>query len=78
MARVEYRYERIEGVGDEVVPALNRLGEAGWQVIQLEPTAEGYHAWLSRELPIMASGFGVSGTRDAVTRTAPASSPTRR
>lgn len=78
MARVEYRYERIEGVGDEMVAALNRLGEAGWQVFQLEPTAEGYHAWLSREVPIMATGFGVSGARDAVKRTPPASSPTRR
>jgi hypothetical protein len=78
MAMVEYRYERIEGVGKEVVTALNRVGRAGWQVFQLEPTAEGYHAWLSREVPITASGFGMSGARDAPTRTAPAISPTRR
>lgn len=78
MARVEYRYERIEGVENEVVTALNRLGEAGWQVFQLEPTAEGYHAWLSREVPIMASGFRHERDEDAVTRMGPASSPTRR
>jgi hypothetical protein len=77
MAMVEYRYERIEGVGDEVVTALNRLGRAGWQVFQLEATAEGYHAWLSREVPIMANGPGMSDARDA-TRAAPAISPTRR
>jgi hypothetical protein len=77
MARVEYRYERIEGVGDEVVRALNRLGSAGWQVFQLEATAEGYQAWLSREVPLMASGLRMSGARDA-TRAAPAISPTRR
>jgi hypothetical protein len=77
MATVEYRYERIEGVGDVVVTALNRLGRAGWQVFQLEATPEGYQAWLSREVPIMASGLGMSGTRDA-TRAAPAISPTRR
>jgi hypothetical protein len=77
MATVEYRYERIEGVGDEVVTALNRLGRAGWQVFQLEATAEDYHAWLSREVPIMASGPGTSDARDA-TRAAPAISPTRR
>jgi hypothetical protein len=75
---VEYHYEHIEGVGDEVVTALNRLGAAGWQVFQLEPTAEGYQAWLSREVPIMASGLRMSGARDAATRTAPAISPTRR
>lgn len=78
MATVEYRYERIQGVGNEVVTALNRLGEAGWQVFQMEPTVGGYDAWLSREVPIMASGFGMSGARDAAKRTAPAISPTRR
>ena len=77
MATVEYRYERIEGVADEVVTALNRLGRAGWQVFQLEAGAEGYHAWLSREVPIMVSGRGMSGARDA-TRAVPAISPTRR
>jgi hypothetical protein len=77
MATVEYRYERIEGAGDVVVTALNRLGRAGWQVFQLEATAGGYHAWLSREVPIMASGLGTSGAQDT-TRAAPAISPTRR
>gem|GEM_PF-2929907 len=77
MAMVEYRCERIEGVRDDVVTALNRLGRAGWQVFQLEATAEGYDAWLSREVPIMASGLGMSGAQVA-TRVAPAISPTRR
>ncbi len=77
MAMVEYRYERIEGVGDQVVTALNHLGRAGWQVFQLEATAKGYHAWLSREVPIMVSGLGMSRARNA-TRAAPGISPTRR
>jgi hypothetical protein len=78
MAMVEYRYERIEGMGNEVVAALNSLGKAGWQVFQLEPTAEGYHAWLSREVPITASGLGMGGARDAETRTTPAISTRKR
>lgn len=78
MARVEYRYQRIEGVGNEVVTALNRLGEAGWHVVQLEPTTDGYGAWLSREVPIMSSGFRPERDGDPVTRTPPANAPTRR
>ena len=74
---IEYRYEHIEGVRDDVVTALNRLGRAGWQVFHLEATAEGYDAWLSRQVPIMASGLGMSGARVA-TRVPPAISPTRR
>lgn len=58
MAKVEYRSERVERADPGAAVAhLNRWGEEGWQVFQLDRTDDGYQVWLSRELPIMAGGL---------------------
>ena len=58
MAKVEYRSERIERTGTEgTVAQLNRWGEQGWQVIQIDRSADTFEVWLSRELPIVAGGI---------------------
>ena len=58
MAKVEYRSERIERADTEgTVAQLNRWGEQGWQVIQIDRSADTFEVWLSRELPIVAGGI---------------------
>ena len=58
MAKVEYRSERLERTDTEgTVAQLNRWGEQGWQVIQIDRSADGFEVWLSRELPIGAGGL---------------------
>ena len=58
MAKVEYRSERIKRTDTEgTVAQLNRWGEQGWQVIQIDRSADRFEVWLSRELPIAAGGI---------------------
>ena len=58
MAKVEYRSERLEQTEAEAVVAqLNRWGEEGWHVIQVDRSGDGVQVWLSREVPIMAAGL---------------------
>ena len=57
MAKVEYRSERLERTDtEETLAQLNRWGEQGWQVIQIDRSADGFEVWLSRAVPIMAGG----------------------
>ena len=58
MPKVEYRSERLEQTGTEAAVAqLNRWGEQGWQVIQIDRSEGGFEVWLSREIPTMAAGL---------------------
>ena len=58
MAKVEYRSERIERTDAKgTVAQLNRWGEQGWQVIQIDRSTDGFEVWLSRELPLVAAGL---------------------
>lgn len=58
MAKVEYRSERLEQTEAEAVVAqLNRWGEEGWHLIQVDPSGTGVQVWLSREVPVMAAGL---------------------
>ncbi len=58
MAKVEYRSERLERTDSEgTVAQLNRWGEQGWQVIQIDRSEDGFEVWLSRELPFAAAGL---------------------
>ena len=58
MPKVEYRAERLEQTETQAAVAqLNRWGEQGWQVIQIDRSEDGFEVWLSRELPVMAAGL---------------------
>ena len=58
MPKVEYRSERLEQTDTEAAVAqLNRWGEQGWQVIQIDRSEGGFEVWLSREIPTMAAGL---------------------
>ncbi len=58
MAKVEHRSERLEHTEPEAVVAqLNRRGEEGWHLIQVDRSETGVQIWLSREIPVMAAGL---------------------
>ena len=58
MPKVEYWSERLEQTDTEAAVAqLNRWGEQGWQVIQIDRSEGGFEVWLSREIPTMAAGL---------------------
>ncbi len=58
MPKVEYRSERLDQTDTEAaLTQLNRWGEQGWQAIQIDRSGDGFDVWLSRELPVMASGL---------------------
>lgn len=62
MARVGYRLELLTGDAEGAVAQLNRWGEEGWQVFQMDPVDSGFRVWLSREIPIVAGGLQTSPT----------------